>query len=368
MARRRKSVPSYLGPHTSGQAYCRINGRNVYLGVYDSPESRANYAKLIGSTESSPNIRPLSKGGATINDVLARWWVHVKESYDPTGREPAQFRMSLLPLKTLFGHSPAAEFGPRSLKAVQTSMVTSGLCRNVVNRRITRIRTMFRWAESEELVPLGTFHGLCSLRGIPKNHPTVKHTDPITPSRWEDVEKVANAAPPAVGAMLKLQWITGMRTCEVVAMRTRDIDQSNPVWVYRPSRDKNRWREQSDGRAVPLGPQAIEIVRPWLRPDQPDGCIFRALADRLRPGKEPRYRDSGYKTFSYAQAVRRACAKTGVVLTPYQGRHAAKRRIARAAGDYAARQFLGHRSLGSTAKYDASIDLEHASELARKYG
>ncbi len=37
-----KSAPSYLR-HASGQAFSRVNGKNVYFGIHRSPESLARY-------------------------------------------------------------------------------------------------------------------------------------------------------------------------------------------------------------------------------------------------------------------------------------------------------------------------------------
>ena len=46
----RKSVPSYRLHKPSGQARTIIGGRHVYLGKYNSPESRQRYARLIPVT------------------------------------------------------------------------------------------------------------------------------------------------------------------------------------------------------------------------------------------------------------------------------------------------------------------------------
>ena len=51
MPRPTKSVPSYLHHKASGQAYCvirRADGsrEQIYLGPYNSPESREEYARV----------------------------------------------------------------------------------------------------------------------------------------------------------------------------------------------------------------------------------------------------------------------------------------------------------------------------------
>jgi hypothetical protein len=42
------------------------------------------------------------------------------------------------PLAELYGHTPAGEFGPLALRAVQDALVKSGLCRTTVNARVER--------------------------------------------------------------------------------------------------------------------------------------------------------------------------------------------------------------------------------------
>ena len=53
MGRYRKgAAPAYRHHKASGQAVVTIAGRQVYLGVYDSPESHREYNRLIGGLES----------------------------------------------------------------------------------------------------------------------------------------------------------------------------------------------------------------------------------------------------------------------------------------------------------------------------
>ena len=47
MARPRNKIPSYLPHPASGQARVRVNGRDIYLGPFGSPESKQEYACFI---------------------------------------------------------------------------------------------------------------------------------------------------------------------------------------------------------------------------------------------------------------------------------------------------------------------------------
>ena len=47
MHRKKTRQPGYLLHKPTGQAYVRIHGRALYLGLYDSPESHRKYASFI---------------------------------------------------------------------------------------------------------------------------------------------------------------------------------------------------------------------------------------------------------------------------------------------------------------------------------
>ena len=59
--------------------------------------------------------------------VILAFWNPVGRHYctpdGSPGREQGDFKLSLRPLKYLYGHIPARDFGPRALKAVRQLMV-----------------------------------------------------------------------------------------------------------------------------------------------------------------------------------------------------------------------------------------------------
>jgi integrase len=192
-----------------------------------------------------------------------------------------------------------------------------------------------------------------------------------------------------------LQWLTGMRSGEVRVMRTLDIDRSNPqCWQYRPGSDqgehgahKNAWRGQD--RVVPLGPQCIAVLAPWLRSDDPEAHLFQPKdateernAKRRAQRKTPRQpsqlarkrkknprRAPGtcYTAESYPRAVARACARAGVQFHPYMLRHGRKMDIERAEGAEAARCVLGQKTIESTQHY-GKVDVDRAQAVMSRLG
>lgn len=169
-------VPKYRFHKGSGQALVQINGERIYLGVFGSAESKEKYLRIVAEwleskqTPSSPNGNGRPNDSISINEMLLAYW-QFAETYDCKDGEPTKelecVKEAIWPLRQLYGSVKAAEFGPQVLKAVRQLMISQQkLCRNVVNRRIGRIKRVFKWAVAEELVPPSTCHGLQALVGF----------------------------------------------------------------------------------------------------------------------------------------------------------------------------------------------------------
>jgi integrase len=405
MSRTKKGTPPSYRRHASGQAVVTVRTtagarRDVLLGQWDTPQSREEYARVLILLTTHSGRYPVSTGSGqqsdlTVNEVILAFWGYAKDHYGEDDKELDQYRDSLRPLKELYGTTLAAEFTPKCLKAVRRRMADLGWCRNVINRRLTRIKTVWSWAVSEELVPPSAAHGLREVKGFRKGDKGVKESAPPAPAFWDDVKAVLPHCPRPVAAMLELQWLTAMRSGEVRVMRTLDLDTSrSDCWLYRPGSDagpsgahKNAWRGQE--RVVALGPQCIAVLSSWLRPDEPERFLFEPRAateernaKRRASRKTPRQpsqlarvrkknplRAPGdcYTSESYPRAVARACAKAGVRFHPYALRHGRKMDIERTDGTEAARCVLGQKSIQSTQHY-GKIDVAHAQNVMRRSG
>jgi len=265
-------TPSYRLHKPSGQAVVTLNGRDCYLGKFGSAESKAEYDRLIaewlanGRRLAGPEEPPAD---LTISEVLLAFWRHADAHYrTPSGgpaRELENLRDALRPLRRLYGATTARAFGPKSLKAVRTALVEEGLARTTVNARINRIRRVFKWAASEELIPAQVHEGLKTVEGLLEGQSGVRESAPIEAVPIDHVEAVLPLLPPPVAAMVRLQLLTGCRAGEVMRMRGRDLKAGEPTWEYRPATHKNAWRGKK--KVIPLGPRAQEIVKAALKPE-----------------------------------------------------------------------------------------------------
>jgi integrase len=269
MPRRPGKVPSYCRHKRSGQAVVRIDGRDHYLGQFGGSESHERYERLIAGWRAGHDAwprqsRPSGALGveAKISEVLLAYATFAMSYYVRDGRptgEVNNVRVALRPLRELCWNTKASEFGPRGLKIVREKMIADGLCRGVVNARIGRIKRFFKWAVAEELVPASVYHGLQAVGGLSFGRTNARETEPIHPVPDAWVDATLPFLSQQVAAMVRLQRLTGMRPCEVVLMRTSDMDMTGDVWFFEPHVHKNRWRGRR--RLVALGPQAQAIIR-----------------------------------------------------------------------------------------------------------
>jgi integrase len=435
---RRNHIPRYRKHKQSGQAIVTLTDglgrrRDVLLGKHGTPESRAEYARQIAEWESNGrNLPPRTvHTDLTINELLLRFLRHADQHYRrPDGTntsEVDEYKSIARVMKEMYGHTPARDFGAMSLKTVRQRMIDLGLARGTINKRIIRVRRLFRWAIENELVPETIMARLEAVRGLQRGRTEARETEPVRPVAESVVEQTLEHACRQVAAMARLQLLTGMRPGEVVVMRAIDLDMSGKVWLYRPGSDQgptgqHKTAHHGHQRIIAIGPKAQLVLRPFLKPNL-SAFLFsprermeeRAVElrkkrrTRVQPSQQHRRKrkprkvpGDRYTVCSYALAVRLACdrafpppeplpkrddetlAQWQSRLTteekgelkawqkahrwhPHQLRHTAATRLRREFGLDVARVVLGHRSPQITEVY-AEIDVNRAAEAMEKLG
>jgi integrase len=366
------------------------------LGRYGSAESWAKYHRLVadhleGHAEAVPVPPPsaaIDQDEITIEDLILRYWEH-RKAESPTARRLApqlySIRAALKPLRILYADLPATKFGPKALKVCRERMISLGHARSYINGNVDKIRKMFRWAVSEELIAESVYAALCSVEGLRTGCIRVKEPAPIGPVSQEHVEAILPLVTPQIRAMIQVQLLTGARPGEIVRLRGCDLDTEGDVWRYLPPQHKGSHLGRI--RMLAIGPRAQEVLCPWLRPD-PQAYLFspleavaacnaqrrkRPLAACRRKGPpsslakshRPRQR---YDVNTYRRAIQRACEKAGTpVWAPNQLRHAQGTLIRRQFGLEAAQVVLGHSDPKVTTIY-AEADQRKAIEIMRQIG
>jgi integrase len=401
MPRTKLTHPAYCRHKRSGIGYVTIDGKQRPLpGKYNSRESREAYDALIGQWLGNGRALPAEPvTGVTVSTIALAFWKHAQAFYKhpdgtPTG-EAGNYRPALRALRKVYGAMAAASFGPKTLRSLRTAMLLPqdgtdptpkktirrpGWSRTYANRQVERIKAIFRWAASEEMIPAGVPPALSTLDAIRAGRDGARETKPVEPVAVELVDATLPHLPPPVAAMVQLQRLTGARGGELFKLRAADIDMSGPVWKFRPARHKTAHKGYH--RTIRFGPQARQILEPFLITDL-IAYLFRpadAIAwrnDRARANAKTPLRDkprrlrtvrSHYTKDTYARAVARACDSAGVARWhPHQLRHTAGS-VYRREGDFeTAKIVLGHASDSMTQLY-AERDERKADEVVARIG
>jgi integrase len=411
-------TPAYRYHKASGQAvvtlrYSDGSRKDYYLGLWKSPESRAEYARIIAESEKhaekvNGHVEAKLPADISINEVMVTFLRfaahHYRRPDGTTTNEVKEYRYSLRPLRSLYGFTRAAEFGPLALKVVREQMIQAGWCRKVINQRIGRIKRMFKWAVSEELVPPAVFHGLLTVTGLQQGRTTAKETAPIKPVAHEVVIATLPFLTRHVAGLVRFQMLTGCRPGEACSVRRADIDTAGLAWIYRPQQHKLAYRGHA--RAIALGPQAQELLFefPTGQPTDfifsPIRCLAEVRALRATIRKTPKWPSHMkrneikriktplkspsrcYKVESYARAVSLGIKKANMFkadtkcihnspsLThwhPNQLRHSHATKVRMLFGLEAAQVSLGHARADITQVY-AEKNLALAEKVALAIG
>lgn len=321
---RKTTKPALVHHKPSGQARVRINGKDHYLGRYGSQRAFDAYDELIREWLVGQDVDRLA---LQVDDLCLLYVDYVREHYRKGGEETSEvhcIQLALRHLVKVHGETRIRDFSPKKLKAVRDSMIASGYVRSSINLHVGRIKRMFRWGVSEELVPVEVYQSLCTVSGLRKGRTRAKESEPVRPVPESVLEATLPHLTSIVQTMVRLQLLTGMRPGEVCAMRPCDVTlTTDGVWVYRPKGHKTEHHDKE--RRVYIGPQAQELLRPFLNREPEAYCFSPAESELERNAKRRSNRkspmtpsqaarkptgrrlNSRFTKDSYNRSIRRAC-------------------------------------------------------------
>jgi len=154
----------------SGQAVVRVNGKDIYLGPYGSADATEKYEAILADLIRHKSVPLTTAGQITITDLMAAFMVYAATCYrhpdgSPTSEVKA-FALSLRHLRRLYASTVVTDFSPHKLKNVRQCMLGDGWSRPQINQRIGRIKRVFKWGLSEELLPASVYTALASLSNL----------------------------------------------------------------------------------------------------------------------------------------------------------------------------------------------------------
>lgn len=396
MARQRRTIPSYER-HSSGKARVRtydVSGKRVEIilpGEYGSDESKAEYERILARLRTGNGNLPVEKlsSDVTVAELVARFMKEYVEYHyrrpdgTPTG-EKANWIMTVRPLVRLFGSKPACEFSSLDLRMVREAFITGSWMtaeekekrrsvrggdgttgRKETNKRIGRIKKLFRWAAEMMLISPTVWHGLQAVSGLQAGRGQARESADVKPVPLEHVEKTLLCMPEVFADIVRVQMYSGARAGEILKMRTCDIEKNGlpSVWIFSPVSHKNAWR--GHGRQIVFGPRAQLVLTKYLRSESPEAVLFKPGMGR--PRKQVNRRTC-YNVVDLDKAIDRACRKANVPhWSSHQLRHLAAQLAEQQVSIEGARAYLGQKSVNMAAHY-SGINLNAAAEVAKRIG
>jgi integrase len=167
------------------------------------------------------------------------------------------------------------------------------------------VKLIFKWGVTKGIVPEYVPLRLAALAGLRKGKTQARESNRVKVVDKSKALAVVQHVSPQVGAMIKLQLLTGMRSTEVCIMRPCDIDRTGKPWVYRPQFHKTEHHDIP--REIPLGPKARKVIRPYLKNRDRQTYLFRPAEADAHRRKE--LRESRQSNVQPSQVLRSQLAK-----------------------------------------------------------
>jgi integrase len=409
-------TPSYRRHKASGKAVVTLAGKDHYLGVFGSPESKQLYKRLLAEYLAANGEQPgKTSERLSISQLFARFLRFAKQYYGTKSNSRFWHYGRLANrIRKIYGPTMADEFGSVQFKAIRQQLISEGLSRSYCNETMGRLVRVFRWASGEEIVPPGIGHVLRDIEPLKRGRSKARETDPILPVHDDVVEKTIPHLPPVVADMVRLQRLIGCRPGEVCTFTPSLVDRTKgDIWEIRLKYHKTAWRGKE--RVIYVGPKAQKILAPYLLRATDEPCFQPQESERKRreklheervtplscgnkPGSRRKQRRKGlipakvgtsqpgkqYTVASYARAIKRACDSAfpppdglneqqqltwikSHRWSPNQLRHTFGTMIRREFGLEETQLLLGH-SNASTSEIYAETDKEKARVAARRIG
>jgi len=374
VARHRNAAPSYLLHKQSGRGRLiwtdplGIRQEKLLPGLFGSAESLTAKARLELELAVSPLPTAAADAGVSVSEVLLAFLKHAEGHYrradGSTTNEFDEYKLVSRHVRELYGDRPAADFGSLALKAIRQKFISAGWCRGFINQRVGRVRRIFKWAASEELVPATLYQALTTVTGLQRGRTAARESEAVAPVGDAVVDATLPFLNRHVRGLVEFQRLTGCRPGEACNLRRRDIDTGGAVWLYRPPHHKNSHRGKP--RTIAVGPQAQALLKEFFTPDL-DAFVFspaRAV-EELRTARSAKRKTPRYPSHMARNAAKRKSKPRRAVSDCYdRGSYglAIDRACDRAfppSGD------LAQRAKESRAKWWARLTPDHRTEVKR---
>lgn len=343
-----------MGCHRqTGQARVIYRGKHYYLGKFGSEEAAEAYKSFISKVINGEEFKA-EVTSYTVAVAMVQYLEYCKGYYGE--KEAGNVKTALRLMARKFGTVELANLGPSVVSDFIQGMANSGdYTRYRCNKVLAIWKRFYRWLAVKELIKPEKLAVMNAIPGIKLGRSAARETEPVKAPPIEDFNRLVSIAPPHVADLLNLQLLLACRPGELVSMKPGLVDRSKPVWVYTPSKHKNQHRGHQ--RKILIGPKAQVILAKYL---------FRGDDEYCWPSEK--ILDCHYQVHSYEQELKRLSQRAGIEkILPNQVRHLAATVIHERYGWEAARQMLGHKTVGTTQFYVEEL-LTNAGKVASEIG
>jgi len=362
MAKARR-IPAYVHHKASGQARVRIDGKDHYLGVYGSPESKIKYDDLIGKLVIGAEPAKATK----LTTVLAAWWCECMRRYGKRGKgrygNAVCWRPVIRLLRENHGKEPAENLGPATLRrTIEREAEHKNWSLRYARDMLAKVKAIYKWAKNEELIRSSAYE---QIRDVQIREGREK--PPIEPVSNAAVDATLPHLTPLVADMVRFQRLTGCRPGELVAMKHQDIERTGDVWMCTMKHHKTAHRGKT--RTIYIGPKAQVILAPWLLRNASHQHVWAYRYGT--PYSTDSYRRAIHRTIDRVNEERLEEKSNADLLerwSPHQIRKMAATEIRKKLDVESAASVLGHSSSVVTQDHYAAADRERAIEAARLLG
>jgi integrase len=342
----------------------------------------------------------LSSQAVTIKNLDELCDAHLKELKDYHSiSEYDWIKLIYKQLSDMYGDVEPDQFSPLCLKRFRDWCIHGGdadktLSVTTVNKKLSRVKKLFKWAVSEQICSAIVAYGLETVAPLKNGRSKAKPVKTVKPAAKNDIFAVLDYLTPTLRDMVTLQYYSGMRAGEMCDMKAEEIDTSGKTWIYTPG--KHKTKHKGKARIVAFGPHCQKILHPRLIQKSGEDYIFsprESEQERLfelhlrrktpinagnRPGTNRRENPQKkigekWQSKSYQKAIKKAFARARkdgkelVEWTSHQLRHSAATEVRKMCGLETASAFLGHADIETTKIY-AERAQEEAVKAAEMFG
>lgn len=366
MPRPKSVVPPLRHHKSTGRAVVYVNRKSVFLGKWDSTESKQRYAEIVSQitsgrlVETSAKVTSREPVRHSVAALCLRFAAEKLSNY--ADAEQHCFRGAMRILVQLFGETPTADFGPIRLRTVRAAMVEGDpnavnrdgepkprkpWSRSFINKQIKRLKHLFRWGVSWEIVPVAVADALGTVESLAQGDTEAAESRPRRSVPEADIKAVRNVLSDRQRDIFDLLLLTGSRPGEIIGLTTGQIDRSGEIW--RADLQKHKTSRKGKSRTLFFNATAQAILTKHLKAD-PNARLFPVLRS------------------TFGTAVKDACKKVGVPeFTPHWLRHTVATKLADELGTEVAQRLLGHANKAMTEHYSRAAE-KMAIQGAKRLG